>query len=76
METLKLSSSIRAEISWKLRSGELLGQRFRGSGNRFGDNLVLGVEVPVEAAVSEACGCHQIGKARPSDSILAERPPP
>ena len=28
------------------RSAELLLQRFRGSGKRFGDNLILGVEVP------------------------------
>src|SRR5262249_45982366 len=54
------------------RSGELFDQSFRGSGTRFGDNLILGVEVPIEAAVREARGRHQIGKTRPSDSILTE----
>src|SRR5262249_12301304 len=54
------------------RSGELLSQRLCRGVARLRDKLVLGSEVPIEAAMSKARGRHHIGKTRRSDSILAE----
>jgi hypothetical protein len=58
-------------VSWQHIN--LLGEYdFSDESTCFGDDLVLGIEVPIEAAVSEARGSHQIGKTRPGDSILPE----
>ena len=38
----------------------------------FSKACVAAARVPIETAVSEACCGHQIGKTRPSNSILTE----
>ena len=54
--------------------GPVLAHSQDGACAGLGDEVFLGFEMAVEAAVSEACGLHELGDADAVDATLAKEP--